>query len=94
MDSMSRSLAENRWIVGDNFSLADVCLAPYFQTLLQFGWVALYEKDCPRVTDWVARCCQRPSYQEAVADDFPAELMSELGEKGAAVWHKIAAHLD
>ena len=91
---MEKALADNRWIVGDSFSLADVCLAPYFQTLLQFGWVALFEADCPRVTDWFERCRQRQSYRQAVAEDFPAELMAELGEKGAAVWHKIAAHLE
>ena len=68
-------------------------LAPYFQTLLQFDWVAFLEADCPRVVDWFERCRARPSYRQPVADDFPAELMAELGPKGAGVWHKIAAHL-
>lgn len=31
---MEAALAEHPWIVGDSFSLADVSLAPYFQTLL------------------------------------------------------------
>ena len=90
---MEKALAENDWVVSSEFSLADVCLAPYFQTLVQFDWTALYNRDCPRVTDWVARCQQRESYQEAVADDFADDLMAELQEKGAAVWHKIEAHL-
>ena len=81
-------------MVGDSFSLADVCIAPYFQTLIQFGWTALYDQDCPRVKDWFERCQQRASYRSAVAEDFPTQLMAELQEKGAAVWHKIAAHLD
>lgn len=90
---MEKALSENDWIVGDNFSLADVCLAPYFQTLTQFGWTALYDQDCPRVADWFERCQRRPSYQSAVAEDFPSELVAQLQRQGAAVWHKIAAHL-
>ena len=91
---MERALAEHSWVVGDSFTLADVCLAPYFQTLLQFSWTALYERDCPRVTDWFARCRERASYRQGVAADFPDELTADLQEKGAAVWDKIAAHLD
>ena len=91
---MEKALSEHEWVVSDEFSLADVCLAPYFQTLVQFDWTALYDRDCPKVTDWVARCQQRESYQAAVADDFPEELIAELQEKGRAVWDKIAAHLE
>ena len=91
---MEKALAEGQWVVGDSFSLADVCLAPYFQTLVQFNWTALYDQDCPRVTDWVQRCQEMASYQEAVAGDFPADLMAALQHKGSAVWDKIAAHLD
>ena len=90
---MEKALANSEWVVTDDFTLADVCLAPYFQTLEQFNWTELYEADCPRVTDWVARCRARPAYQEAVAQDFPAALTAELQQKGSAVWHKITAHL-
>ncbi len=92
--AMERDLEKSRWIVSEDFSLADVCLAPYFQTLLQFGWTALFDQDCPRVADWFARCCERTSYQSAVAADFPAELMTDLQQKGGAVWHKIARYLE
>ncbi len=91
---MEQALAQQAWVVGNSFTLADVCLAPYFQTLLQFSWTALYEADCPRVADWFARCRDRPSFQQGVAADFPADVMVDLQEKGAAVWHKIAAHLE
>jgi len=90
---MEAALQEHEWIVGDSFSLADVCLAPYFQTLLQFGWAEMYEKDCPRVTDWYARCRDRQSYQQAVADDFPAEVCEDLLEKGKPGWAIIAGHI-
>lgn len=91
---MEETLKDKQWISGDNFSLSDVCLAPYFQTLLQFGWTALYEKDCPGVSRWYARCRERASYVSAVAEDFPAELMADLQARGQVAWEKIEAHLD
>jgi glutathione S-transferase len=91
---MEAALADHDWVVSDSFSLADICLAPYFQTLFQFDWTGLYESDCPRVADWFGRCRQRDSYRQAVAGDFPEEVVRDLREKGAAVWDKIAAHLD
>ncbi len=91
---MENALAATTWVVSDEFSLADVCLAPYFQTLVQFDWTALYDEDCPRVTDWVKRCQQRASFDQAVTSDFPTPLLRELQKKGSAAWHKIEAHLE
>jgi glutathione S-transferase len=91
---MEAALKEGDWVVGDRFSLADVCLAPYFQTLLQFDWTQLYTADCPRVADWFARCQARPSYQSGVAADFPSDVTRDLQLKGSTVWHKIACYLD
>lgn len=89
---MEEALKTRDWVVSDSFSLADICIAPYFQTLLQFNWTALFDQDCPRVTDWFDRCRKRISYKEAVADDFPDDLISELQDKGSAVWDKISQH--
>jgi len=91
---MEAELADKPWMSGTSFSLSDVCLAPYFQTLLQFGWTGLYEQDCPKVADWYARCQARDSYRAAVAEDFPQELLADLRERGQQAWSKIAAHLE
>lgn len=91
---MEKALSEHAWVVGDQFTLADACLAPYFQTLLQFDWTALYDRNCPNVTHWFECIQQRSSFQAAVADDFPEALIAELKEKGRAAWDKIEAHLD
>ena len=90
---MEKALTEHQWLVGDEFSLADVCVVPYFQTLQQFEWTAMYEKDFPKVTEWFARCRARDSYQSAVAADFSPETLAELGAKGREGWPKIQAHL-
>lgn len=90
---MEAALAERDWMVGDKFSLADACLAPYFQTILQFGWTPIYE-DCGRVADWFARCRARNSYQSAVASDFPRDVQADLHAKGEPAWRTIKKHLD
>lgn len=90
---MEEILRDSTWMSGSEFSLSDVCLAPYFQTLLQFGWTDLYARDCPKVAAWYQRCQQRASYQSAVADDFPGELLADLQERGQGAWAKIEAHL-
>lgn len=89
---MEAALAEHAWMVSDGFTLADVCLAPYFQTILQFGWSRMYE-DCPRVGDWFARCRARESYEGSVTRDFPPEVQIDLLAKGEPAWRTISTHL-
>jgi len=64
---MEAALSNNSWVTGADVTLADICLMPYFQTLLQFGWTDLYQRDCPGVSNWIRRAQQRPSCQVAVA---------------------------
>ncbi|WP_067868497.1 glutathione S-transferase family protein [Neptuniibacter marinus] len=89
---MEAALSEHQWIVSDNFSLADVCLAPYFQTIYQFGWSDMY-KDCPRVAAWFERCRGRDSYLTSVIADFSPEIEADLLAKGQPAWKIISAHL-
>jgi glutathione S-transferase len=90
---METVLKTQKWIVGNTFSLADICLAPYFQTLDQFDWNLMYE-GCPEVKAWFQRCQARSSYQGAVSSDFSDELLSELKRKGENAWPVIADHLE
>jgi glutathione S-transferase len=89
---MNATLATQPWLAGDEFSLADAAMAPYFQTLHQFGWTAMYESR-PAVADWYRRCRERDSYTSAVAVDFPAEVLADLAERGRPAWSRIEAHL-
>lgn len=89
---MEAELDGQDWLAGDTFSLADAAMAPYFQTLTQFGWSDWYGSRA-RVADWYARCRARPSYQSGVADDFPREKLDDLAARGAPAWTKIQAIL-
>jgi glutathione S-transferase len=89
---MEDVLKNQKWMVGEAFSLADICLAPYFQTLEQFGWNEMYA-GCPNVQDWFQRCQQRSSYKQAVSDDFSDVLLADLQQKGQDAWPVIAGHI-
>ena len=85
-------LADQAWLAGDSFSLADAAMAPYFQTLTQFGWQQWYASRA-RVGDWYRRVVARESYQQGVAADFSDEKLADLAARGAPAWNKISALL-
>ncbi len=85
-------LASQKWIAGDEFSLADAAMAPYFQTPYQFGWRDWYESR-PNVADWYARCRSRDSYESAVSADFTDAKLNDLRQRGEPAWRKIQALL-
>ena len=89
---MERILGNRDWLAGDQFSLADAAMAPYFQTLYQFGWTDWYLSRS-NVASWYKRCMDRQSYQTGVAADFSAEKLAVLNSKGEAPWRKIQEHL-
>ena len=90
--AMEQLLGRQDWLAGDRFSLADAAMAPYFQTLYQFGWTDWYLSR-KKVAAWYERCMNRPSYQTGVAADFSAEKLAELNSKGQAPWEKIQEYL-
>ena len=89
---MEADLEGGDWVLGAEFSLADIVLAPYFQTLLQYRWTKLYEDGFPRVTDWVARVTARESWRTAVARDFTDDTIIELNQQGGDAWPTILRH--
>ena len=89
---MEQVLSAQDWVAGDKFSLADAAMAPYFQTLYQFGWSDWYLSR-KKVAAWYERCVARASYQTGVAADFPAETLAVLRSKGAMPWKKIQERL-
>ncbi len=92
VDKMEKVLTQQAWLAGDQFSLADCAMAPYFQTLLQFGWSDFFA-DAPHVSAWFKRICQRQSFISAVSADFSEETCRDLLLAGAQAWPTIEQHL-
>mgnify|MGYP001571914586 CR=1 FL=1 len=93
ISKMELALQKHRWLVSDSFSLADIMVAPYFQTVHQFDWYEMLN-DAPLVKAWFVRCQQRDSYQVGVSSDFTKALLEDLKAKGDAAWEIIRKHLN
>jgi glutathione S-transferase len=69
LDRLEATLADGPWLVGAQFTLADIALAPMMDRLEFLAMAGLWDGR-PRVRDWVARLKARPSYKAA---EPPAE---------------------
>ena len=60
---MDRALASGQWMIGAQFTLADIALVP---TLVRMSDIGLADAwaDKPRVADWLARIQARPSFAQ------------------------------
>lgn len=63
---METTLQRDPWLAGEEYSLADIAMTPYFGRLEQLDKTALWE-GLPATTAWLARIRARPSHA-ALAD--------------------------
>jgi glutathione S-transferase len=68
LDLLERTLGPEPWIIGEQFSLAEIAIAPYMFRLAALGadefWSAGRR---PQVADWYRRLSARPAFQTAVS---------------------------
>ncbi|NKB36548.1 MAG: glutathione S-transferase family protein [Gammaproteobacteria bacterium] len=96
LENMQQTLKEYRWLAGDEFSLADIALAPYVHRLHDLKMLMMCEKR-PAILDWYARLKSRPSWQTAIIDWNDQKYldgMHSYGEKSQQVIEKIWRNLD
>ncbi len=79
---MEKCLATTSWLSGDEFSLADCALLPYFQAMEQMGWDGLFAHS-PKVMAWFDRGRDRPSYKSQITDQIPPGLLDKFRTVGA-----------
>lgn len=62
------------WLIGEQYTLADVCTAPLIDRIDDLGYGDLWQTDLLRVTDWLKRMKARPAY---VATFYKGARLSE-----------------
>lgn len=72
VERIELALGDAPWLVGEQFTLADVCMIPNINRLHDLQLARIWE-DLPRVADWFARVQQRPSFEAAY---YPGSDMS------------------
>ena len=68
LDVVEKKLGDKAFIAGD-FSLADICYAPYLQYLQDMGLGAVITER-PKVAAWWTRVSGRPSWQKAIGTSW------------------------
>jgi glutathione S-transferase len=86
LDRLEAVLEPGPWIVGEDFSLADIAIAPYMFRLSALGSDQFWSHNRrPRVHDWYSRISARPSFQTAVSwPDESGGGYEEVGLKAKA----------
>ena len=64
LDVLERALVGKEWLAGQ-FSLAEICYAPYLQYLFNTGLGDIV-KERPNVSAWAQRVLERPSWRKAL----------------------------
>ncbi len=72
---IDQALANGAWLVGDQFTLADVVAAPLFDRMADLGFAHLWQHRSPRVADWYTRLQSRPAFKAAF---YPGTRLTEF----------------
>lgn len=62
IETLTARLTDRRWVMGDEFSAADVMIGSSVRFLKLFG---IMPADIPAFDAYLARCAERPAYQTA-----------------------------
>jgi glutathione S-transferase len=92
LKEMESSLAKSKWLVGENFTLADIAIIPYVTRLDRLGldgmWAAY-----PNVTRWFSNVQSRKSFETAITAFRSNAYDDELKKKGVDVWPEVKSLL-
>lgn len=94
LEKMDRALTESPWLAGNDFSIADVAMAPYVFRLECLALDAFWSEDkLPAMAEWYLRIKSRPAFAEALEKWMPENLAAEMHRNGTTAWPEIRALL-
>jgi glutathione S-transferase len=89
LQKMENTLAQQPWLAGDAYSLADISMTPYVNRLDMLGMSAMWVSSRPRLTDWFERMKSRPSFKPSLLDMCPPDLTDDLKTFGTLSWPDV-----
>ena len=72
-----------QWMMGDEFTLADLCYAPYIARLDHMSLLDIWLDERPLVREWWGRLKSRPSYSAAQVGPAPGDDQDAYAIEGA-----------
>ena len=94
LGDMELALTEDDWLAGDQYSLADVGLAPYVNRMAMLGLEGMWTSGRPNLAGWYDRIKKRPSYKTAILNHDPADRIAMMKKSGAELWPRIKEILE
>ena len=89
---MEECLSDGRsWLVGPNFSLADINVIPFTARLNYLTLLDVWIKDRPLVAAWWQKAKARPSFSEAIAEFLKEDQIRAMAASGSRIKSEIAA---
>lgn len=72
---MDKALENGPWLIGSDYSLADIIVAPLIDRMADLGFSRIWTDKYRRVTEWYERMKARPAFQQTF---YPGSRMSEF----------------
>jgi glutathione S-transferase len=74
LERMEAALAEGPWLMGADYTLADIVVTPSIDRMEDLGHASMWQGNYPRVVAWWARMKARPAFAKAF---YPGTRVSE-----------------
>jgi len=92
---MDAALSTSAWLVGAQYSMADIAMAPYVNRIAALSMEGMWEAGrLPHVERWFGQVQARPAFALAFSKWMPAGLAGEMRENGARSWDEVRRLLD
>jgi len=90
LGQMEAALADGPWLVGRQYTLADLGLTPYLDRLYNLALGPMWIGERPRVSDWYGRIRARPNFSSAIGRWFSSAELDGMRSIGGASWPAVA----
>lgn len=76
LGQLATALGDRRWLVGDEFTVADLMMGSVLKIARSLDLMA----ECPKLATYQSRCLDRPAYREAVAEQRETIARHEMSD--------------
>ena len=77
------------WLLGEDYSLADVVVTPYMLRLAHFSFDGMWQDNRPLVADWWEGIQARPNYRGVITLNTPTANLEKRQARGAEEWPRV-----
>ena len=88
LSEMDEALSQHKWLVGNDYTVADAAFTPYLARLDHLNILGMTEP-WPRAADWYERIKSRPSFQDAIVRWENPKYLELMKGRGAEAWPQV-----